>query len=95
VDAQTGAAICDPTFTVKPATAGEKICDPTGDPRQLQAFDGAATCTFILQSLNGIEVPVDIQVVAPGYTPSVVSMAGCLRDGSYLASLTRASAAPP
>jgi hypothetical protein len=87
VDSDTGAVICDPSFAVKPVSSGETICHPTGDPLELEAFDGAATCTFSLQSLNGITIQVEVQVVAPGYAPSVVSLGPCKRDATYVAAL--------
>ena len=89
VDARTGAVICDPSFTVTPVSPGAVICHPTGNPFELQAFDGAATCSFSLQSLNGIEAQVEVQVAAPGYAPTPVSIVPCPsgRNVSYLVPL--------
>lgn len=88
VDADTGAVICDPSFTVMAVDAGV-ICHPTGNPFELQAFDGAVTCTFSLQSLNGIEGQVQVQVVAPGYESGLVSIVPCPsgRDVKYVVPL--------
>ena len=89
VDADTGAVICDPSFTVM-AVDGGVICHPTGTPFELHEFDGAATCTFSLQSLNGIGAQVEVQVVAPGYDPGLVSIVPCPsgRDVKYVVPLT-------
>jgi hypothetical protein len=88
VDANTGAVLCDPSFTVMAVDAGV-ICHPTGNPFELHAFDGASTCTFSLQSLNGIEGQVEVQVVAPGYEPGLVSIVPCPsgRDVKYVVPL--------
>lgn len=88
VDADTGAVICDPSFAVMAVDAGV-ICHPTGNPFELHSFDGAATCTFSLQSLNGIEAQVEVQVVAPGYEPGLVSIVPCPsgRDVKYVVPL--------
>jgi hypothetical protein len=80
--------ICDPSLTVMAVDAGV-ICHPTGNPFELTAFDGAATCTFSLQSLNGIAAQVEVQVVAPGYEPGLVSIVPCPsgRDVKYVVPL--------
>jgi hypothetical protein len=85
VDADTGAVICDPSFTVTAVGAGD-ICYPSGNPKMLEAFDGAATCTFSIQSLNGIEIQVELQATAPGYEPGLVSIVPCPsgRDVKYV-----------
>jgi hypothetical protein len=78
VDANTGAVICDPTFTVEGGDAAV-ICDPSGKPTPLLALDGAVTCAIALDSLTNVTVPVDLQVVAPGYQPTLVSQVrGCV-----------------
>jgi hypothetical protein len=78
VDANTGAVICDPTFTVVGGDAAV-ICDPSGNPTPLLAVDGAVTCAMALDSLTNVTVPVDLQVVAPGYQPTLVSQVrGCV-----------------
>ena len=88
VDADAGAVICDPSFTVI-AVGAAVICHPTGNPFELYSFDGAATCTFSLQSLNGIEVPVSVEVDAAGYAPGLVSIVPCPsgRDVKYVVPL--------
>ncbi len=81
VDGDTGAVICDPSFTVT-ADAGV-ICYPTGNPReQLEEPDGAPTCSFLLGSLNGLEGQVEVQVVSPGYQPTLTSIKSCVRDAT-------------
>jgi len=88
VDAESGAVICDPSFTVL-AVDGGVICHPTGNPFELHAFDGAATCAFSLQSLNGIGAQVEVRVMAPGYEPGLVAITPCPRgrDGKYVVPL--------
>ena len=78
VDAATGAVICDPTFRVMGGDAAV-ICDPSGKPTPLLAPDGAVTCVIDLDGLTNVTVPVDLQVVAPGYQPTLVShVQGCV-----------------
>jgi hypothetical protein len=83
VDGDTGAVICDPSFTVMSAGAAV-ICYPTGDPSEVYGVDGAATCSFRLNSLNGIDVQVLVQVAAPGYMPGLLAIGPCVRDKQYL-----------
>lgn len=79
VDAVTGAVICDPTFTVTVGDAG-MICYPTGDPTPQPTQDGSASCTFALQSLTDVAVPIDVRVAAPGYQQARASLSsgGCI-----------------
>jgi hypothetical protein len=78
VDANTGAVICAPTFTVVGGDAAV-ICDATGKPTPLPALDGGASCDFALDSLTNVTVPVDLHVTAPGYQPTLVPhVRGCV-----------------
>jgi len=77
VDAETGAVICDPTFTVTPGDAGT-ICDPTGNPTPVLTADGSATCIFRLASLQNVYPPVGVRVSAPGYQSTLFAhLVGC------------------
>jgi hypothetical protein len=77
VDAETGAVICDPTFSVVAGDAGA-ICDPTGDPTPELTRDGSTICSFRINSLENVAVPVNLYVTAPGYQSTVLrQLVGC------------------
>jgi hypothetical protein len=96
-DAQTGLAICDPTFDVVAVSAGGIIPDASGNPvscKELAVFgcptdNGDSSCPFALEAIGDMPPTSQytVQISAPGYSSStayevVAGREGCTGDSA-------------